>query len=70
MINIILILTTIISIVGLFLSIQTIVETRNKYYNEYLERKRKFITDKNKSKGYLVEKENNINQDNSKTNKK
>lgn len=50
MTNIILILTIIISAIGLFLSIQTIVNTRKKYYTEYLERKRKNKIEKKISK--------------------
>lgn len=33
-------ITIIVSIVGLFISIQTIIETRKKYYKDYLKRKR------------------------------
>lgn len=38
--TIILILTILVSLIGLFISIQTISETRKKYYNDYLKRKR------------------------------
>jgi hypothetical protein len=46
---VIIIITIIISILGLFLSIQTIVETRKKYYKEYLERKKNELSDRKKS---------------------
>jgi hypothetical protein len=36
----IIIATTIVGIIGLYLSINTIIETRNKYYKDYLNRKR------------------------------
>lgn len=38
--TLILILTILISFVGVFVSLQTIIETRNKYYKDYLNRKR------------------------------
>jgi len=38
--NLIVILTIICSVVGLILSIQTLVNTRKKYYNEYINKKR------------------------------
>lgn len=38
--TIILSLTILVSLGGLYLSISTIIETRKKYYNEYLNRKR------------------------------
>jgi len=38
--TIILSLTILASCIGLYLSIQTIKETRKKYYNEYLQRKK------------------------------
>lgn len=61
MTTIILLLTIIISIVGLFLATQTIVETRKKYFNEYLERKRK--------RKNITDNKNNIKIDNSNKNK-
>lgn len=71
MINIILIITIIISIIGLILSIQTIVETRKIYYKEYLERKRKIAKEKNISNGYLSNENSSINkQENEKKLKK
>ena len=33
-------LTILVSIIGLYVSINTIIETRKKYYNDYLKRKR------------------------------
>ena len=38
--NLIIILTVISSLIGLFISIQTIINTRNKYYKDYVKRKR------------------------------
>jgi len=39
--NIIIIIATIVvGFIGLYLSINTIIETRNKYYKDYLNRKR------------------------------
>ena len=38
--SLIIIITIISAVIGLFLSIQTLVNTRRKYYNDYLKRKR------------------------------
>jgi len=38
--TIILSLTILVSIAGLYVSINTIIETRKKYYNDYLKRKK------------------------------
>lgn len=38
--TIILSITLIVALGGLFVAIQTIIETRKKYYNDYLKRKR------------------------------
>jgi hypothetical protein len=38
--TILIIVTSIVSILGLTLSIKTIIDTRKKYYQEYLERKK------------------------------
>lgn len=34
------IISVLVSLVGLIVSLQTIIETRKKYYNDYLKRKR------------------------------
>lgn len=39
--NLIIILTVIVSIVGLYIAITTIVDTRRKHYDDYLKRKSK-----------------------------
>ncbi len=46
MINMIIISTIILSVIGLFISIQTIIETRRKYYHDYIVRKRKLNAEK------------------------
>lgn len=38
--NLIIILTVIGAVIGLFISFQTIINTRKKYYNDYIKRKR------------------------------
>jgi uncharacterized membrane protein YqgA involved in biofilm formation len=38
--NLIIIITVIGVVIGLFLSIQTLINTRKKYYQDYLKRKR------------------------------
>jgi uncharacterized membrane protein len=38
--TIILILTILATIIGLYISIKTFIETRKKYYNDFLKRKR------------------------------
>lgn len=38
--SLIVIITIISAVVGLFLSIQTLINTRKKYYNDYIKRKR------------------------------
>lgn len=37
----IIIITVIVAILGLLLSINTLIETRKKYYNDYIQRKKK-----------------------------
>ena len=59
MINLIIISTIILSILGLFLSIQTIIETRKKYYEEYIERKKKLKKEENKANSYFTKNESN-----------
>lgn len=51
--SLILIITIIVALGGLFISIQTIVQTRNRYYQEFIQRKKDEIKEKNKSLGYL-----------------
>lgn len=38
--TIIIIITSLVVIVGIYLSINTIIDTRKKYYNDYIKRKR------------------------------
>ncbi len=38
--NLIIILTVLSSLIGLFIAIQTLVGTRKKYYNDYIKSKR------------------------------